>query len=162
MYEHCRHVVDVLQRHRFRRAQEFVLRDLVKPGVSQYHGHRAGTQRGHVARANASSCGTHSAWVSELHDTRGAVLLCDFCPLLPFVQDIWLEASLVCADITSDGEKPPVHLDLASDEQTIARSGPCGVEVLESINGRVEVGALCQSLLHGAFDKAVRESEAAW
>ena len=87
--------------------------------------------------------------------------MCDFRPLLPLVQDIWLEASLVCTDISSDGKKSPVHLDLASDEQAIPRSGPCGVKVLESVNGRVEVGTLCQSLLHGTFDRAVRESEAA-
>jgi hypothetical protein len=54
--------------------------------------------------------------MGELHDTRGTILLGDLCPLLPFVQDIWLETSLVCADIASDGKIPPVDLDLSGDE----------------------------------------------
>lgn len=52
------------------------------------------------------------------------------------------------------------HLDLASDEQTIARGGPFGIQVLEHVNRRAEVGTLRQSLLHGAFDQAIGEREA--
>lgn len=97
----------------------------------------------------------------ELDETRCAVRLGDVRPFFPQGEDVWGEGARVGADVAGDGEEAEVDLDLAGDEQAVLRLGPEFVDVAELRDRGVEVGALREGFLHGAFHQAVREYEAA-
>ena len=97
----------------------------------------------------------------QLHNTRRAVFLRDARPLLPETEGLGFERAFVAADVAGDGEEAAVNLDLAGDEEAVAGARPEAVEVLEGVDGGVEVGAFGLRFLHRAFYQAVGEGEAA-
>lgn len=97
----------------------------------------------------------------QLGDDRGAPLRREAGPLFPVVEDRAMLATGVDGNVGWGAEVTDVDLDLPGGQKPEAAVGPAGVEVAKLGDGDVVEGRRGKGFLHGAFDEAIGEREAA-